>query len=195
METDPDLTGWITALENNCYRIGLFDLGDPHLTRDDYSAAKKRREATIKGKHRFEKNFTDKAQWKATELTPDFIQWWLSADMTYAAAQRNVNYLEAQLKIDLAKWVRTAFWRRTSKLGIDFTTGRGETIHFNTAADRKWNPTKGGTPTMRAGDLARINDSKAKYGRMITTSEYRHATKKVASGDIPAHLVNFYDEF
>jgi hypothetical protein len=80
-------------------------------------------------------------------------------------------------------------------VGIDFTTGRGETIHFNTAADRKWNPSKGGTPTMRPGDLGRITGSKAKYGRMITTSEYRHATKQIASGNIPANQVNFYDEF
>jgi hypothetical protein len=48
---------------------------------------------------------------------------------------------------------------------------------------------------MRPGDLRRIKGSKAKYGRMITTCEYRHATKQIASGNIPAQQVNFYDEF
>ena len=32
---------------------------------------------------------------------------------------------------DLQKWIYSAFFRRTSKLGIDFTTSRGHTVHFN----------------------------------------------------------------
>jgi hypothetical protein len=138
------------------------------------------------------KNFTDTKQYHLTRITTARVLKWLAPDNTHANAQREANDMTAKDKQDLAKWVRTAFWRRTSKLGIDFTTGRGHTIHFNTAADKTWDPSSGTMPNMRPGELATIKDV---VGRMITTSEYRHATKQIRRGNVPAHLVNFYDEF
>ena len=201
--TDPDLTAWIQALAANRYRISLYDLGLPEGSRADYKAAAKRRKKKLTSGHRFEKNFTHRTQYKSTEVTalPSSksdvnILEWLAADQTYAGAQNDAATMDPTDRADLAKWVRTAFWRRTSKLGIDFTTSRGHTIHFNTAGDRKWSYDKaaktGVMPTLRAGDLAKINDT---YGRAITSSEYRHTKKGIKSGSIPGNRVNFYDEF
>lgn len=197
METDPDLTAWITMLENNTFRIGLYDLGAPQQSRTDYAAAEKRRKKKLgltkfSSNTRVKKNFTDRTMYQNTTITGDVILDWLAADRTYAQAQTDVSNFNTTEKTELAKWVRTAFWRRTSKLGIDFTIGRGHKIHFNTAADKTWSPTKGVLPTMKAGDLKKIN---TKHGRMITTSEYRHVKKGIKKGTLDPNLVNFYDEF
>lgn len=194
---DDDLKAWILTLKRHRYRIGLYDLGAPHRARHDYNAAEQRRRGRL-GPDRFKKNFTDYQQWWASDVRalPEIgrtsVLEWFSADRTYANAQQDLTNLNPQVKSDLAKWVRTAFWRRTSKLGIDFTVARGHKIHFNTAADARWNPAQGGMPSMRRGDLAKINTL---YGRMITTSEYRHVTKRIKSGAIAPGNVNFYDEF
>jgi hypothetical protein len=91
-------------------------------------------------------------------------------------------------------WIRKAFWRRTSKLGIDFTVERGHTIHMNTAADGKFNP-----ETMLPSQMnERPNELKKvelPYGRLITTSEYRHLKKRIKRGTILAARVNFYSEY
>jgi len=187
-------------LKANRYRIGLYDLGAPRQNRGDYAAAAKRRTDKLKAKHRFTKNFMNKQQGKSTAITAvptkhntvNLFEW-LAADRTFNQAKIDAAKLSDADQQDLAKWARTAFWRRTSKLGIDFTTGRGFTIHFNTAADRKWDPSNvKGFQKWRAADLGKIKNN---HGRMITSSEFKHAKKGLKSGAIPANRLNFYDEF
>ena len=128
--------------------------------------------------------------WRDTEITQKRILKWLAAGRTLKDAQDEAALMSAEEKWDLSKWVRTAFWRRTSKLGIDFTTGRGHIIHFNVSSDPNWVP---GQPfNMKKGGLKKVTGT---YGRMITTSEYHHVTKQIERGNISKDLVNFYDEW
>jgi hypothetical protein len=90
----------------------------------------------------------------------------------------------------------SAFFRRTSKLGINFTLARGETIHLNIAADPTYDPSNPALPNMQEEGLLEIQrmDPEQEYGRAITSSEYRHARWLVDQGRTGTGNVNFYSE-
>lgn len=189
--TDADLAAWLGALKAKASWIGLEDLGGGAATPKLAKAKLKR----FKSKKRYEKNFISKARYKARKalLTPAFIHQWLSAGRTHADAEldkTNVPMSSAECG-ELARWISKAFWRRTSKLGIDFTVGRGHRIHMNTAADPKFNFDKPRTMKLKPGKLKKMKET---YGRMITTSEYRHIKKGLKDGSIDPAQVNLYDE-
>jgi len=188
---DADLTAWLGALKSKASWIGLEDLGAGAATPKLAKAKLKR----FKSKKRYEKNFISKARYKARQplLTPAFIHRWLAAGRTHADAELDKTNLpmSGTERSELARWISKAFWRRTSKLGIDFTLGRGHRIHLNTAADPKFNFDKPKAMKLKAGKLKKMKET---YGRMITTSEYRHIKKGLKNGSIDPTKVNLYDE-
>ena len=188
---DADLAAWLQAMKAKASWIGLEDLGGGAATPKLAKAKLKR----FKSKKRYQKNFNSKARYKARQalLTPDFIHQWLAANRTHADAELDkttVPISSAECS-ELARWISKAFWRRTSKLGIDFTLGRGHRIHMNTAADPKFNFDKPKTMKLKPGKLKKMKET---YGRMITTSEYRHIKKGLKNGTITPGQVNLYDE-
>ncbi len=88
----------------------------------------------------------------------------------------------------------SAFFRRTSKVGIDFTTSRGHAIHLNIAADPTYDPSNPALPKLTEKGLVDIQATEQAYGRSITSSEYRHARKLVDEGRPGPGHVNFYSE-
>lgn len=183
LQHDDDLKAWIAYLKGRKEWIGLYDLGGSG------AAARGRMGGT-----RFGKNLKDLAHAQGTALTPGMISRWLRKSRTAATADADlVRIFDANQIVDLNKWVYSAFFRRTSKLGIDFTTSRGHTVHFNVSGAPKWDPSQPlSKMKMKKGGLKKIN---ADYGRLITSSEYRHAKKKIKEGTIPKKRVNFYDEY
>ena len=94
--------------------------------------------------------------------------------------------------MDLDKWIFSAFFRRTSKLGIDFTVGRGHTIHMNLAANPDFDPDHPDAALQERGlETLQVRDREQSHGRSISSSEYRHA-QKLQGRD--RDKVNFYSE-
>jgi hypothetical protein len=175
---DADLGAWIAFLGQRWRYVGLYNLG----------AA-----ARIQAKHRFGKNLRDATHAGATALTADRIAGWLDPDRTYADASRDIDtrFTPAEIQ-DLGKWIYSALFRRTSKLGIDFTVARNQIIHMNLAADPDWFPGKQKSVMSERGlEQIQQRDPTQAYGRSITSSEYRHALKVKATND---DLINFYSE-
>jgi hypothetical protein len=112
----------------------------------------------------------------------------------------DVDDFDAQEQEDLGKRMFSAFFRRTSKLGITFTVARGHTIHMNIAADPSYDPSHAKLPDMKVGglDLIEHMDPEQGNGRAITLSEYRHARKIVEElrnrGHDGAGRINFFNE-
>ena len=176
--TDADLGAWIAFLEKRWRYVGLYDLGEA---------------AKTQAKHRFTKNLKSDAHAGSTTLTAATISSWLDPDRTYAEASREIDtrFTAAEIQ-DIGKWIYSAFFRRTSKLGIDFTVERGHIIHMNLAADPDWVPGKTDSVMQEKGlEEIQDRDPTQAYGRSITSSEYRHALKvKATAGD----QINFYSE-
>jgi hypothetical protein len=176
--TDADLGAWIAFLAKRWQYVGLYDLG---------VAAK------VQAKHRFTKNLKSQAHAVSTTLTADAIGRWLDPDVTYAEAARDIDarFTPGEIQ-DIGKWIYSAFFRRTSKLGIDFVVERGDIIHLNLAADPDWVPGKTDSAMQERGlEEIQHRDPTQAYGRSITSSEYRHAQKvKLKAAD----KINFYSE-
>ncbi|QDO89576.1 hypothetical protein FNH13_15575 [Ornithinimicrobium ciconiae] len=183
LQHDDDLKAWIAYLKGRKDWIGLYDLGG------EGPDAMDRMRGT-----RFGKNLKDAEHAKSTPLTPSRISGWLRGKRKAATADADLKTMFTTEQIpDLNKWIYSAFFRRTSKLGIDFTASRGHTIHFNVSGAPKWDPSKPlSEMKMKKGGLKNIYSD---YGRLITSSEYRHIKKRIKSGDISKKSVNFYDEF
>jgi hypothetical protein len=180
---NPDLRAWIEFLDRYRQYVGLYDLGeDPGKAR-------------LEAKYRFGKNFKTEAQATGTTLTPRIISNWLGDDKDYDEAGDIFDrHFTAQEQDDLGKWVFSAFFRRTSKLGILFTVLRGETIHMNIAADPTYDPSHAKLPAMQVGGLDIIErmDPDQAYGRAITLSEYRYAQKVVGALGKPENMGKGY---
>jgi hypothetical protein len=177
--TDPDLREWIAFLEKRWRYVGLYDLGGAAVKTGD--------------KHRFTKNLKSQAHAASTTLTADTISSWLDPDRTHAEASQEIDttFTAAEIQ-DIGKWIYSAFFRRTSKLGIDFVVGRGDIIHMNLAADPDWVPGKTDSVMQERGlEEIQDRDPTQAYGRSITSSEYRHAQKVKANA---ADKINFYSE-
>lgn len=176
--TDADLSAWIAFLKKREAHVGLYDLGEA---------------AKAQAKHRFTKNLKSDAHAASTTLTAARISSWLDPDRTYADASRDIDATFTATEIqDLGKWIYSAFFRRTSKLGIDFVVGRGHVIHMNLAADPDWVPGKNDSVMQEKGlEEIQVRDPTQAYGRSITSSEYRHAQKVKATAP---DKINFYSE-
>jgi hypothetical protein len=186
--TDPDVALWIEFLEAHWRYVGLYDLGE-------HSADGI---ARVAAKHRFTKNLMNQTWANETALTPQKIGRWLHQNRTYdqANAAFETTFTGKDEQLHIAKWMYSAFFRRTSKLGINFTLARGETIHLNIAADPTYDPSNPAFPNMQEEGLLEIQrmDPEQEYGRAITSSEYRHARWLVDQGRTGKGNVNFYSE-
>lgn len=183
LQADDDLKAWIAYLKNHKDWVGLYDLGGGG------PSAMGRMRGT-----RFGKNLRDAAHAANTTLTPGHISDWLRSKRTAATVDADLAKMFSASQIrDLNKWVYSAFFRRTSKLGIDFTVSRGHMIHFNRSGAPGWDPSQPiEDMKMKRGGLKKVH---ADFGRLITSSEYRHAKKGIKEGTIPKKKVNFYDEY
>ena len=174
---DDDLAAWITCLKSSEEYIGLRDLAVPERLAKE-------------GKHRFGKNLKGQSHAEATALTPASISGWLSNDWSEAEAKKHLATLDPQTQDDLGKWIQTAFFRRTSKLGIDFIIKRGHKIHFNMAADPDFVADAGEHANVRAGGLQTVLEQKREYARPITASELNYAQRHAPPGQL-----NYFSEW
>ena len=175
---DDDLAAWITFLASQRNHVGLIDL----------SASQK-----VGAKHRFTKNLKHQEHARTTGLDEGRISGWLDPTRRAADAGRDVNVgFTGDEIMDLDKWIFSAFFRRTSKLGIDFTVGRGHTIHMNLAANPDFDPDHPDAALQERGlETLQARDREQSHGRSISSSEYRHA-QKLQGRD--RDKVNFYSE-
>jgi hypothetical protein len=184
---DPDLVAWINLLVAHRRWIGLEDLGGA-------GGKKKLGLTALSTRTRFKKNFGSEHRYDTRAVSRQDINDWLGPNgpVTHAQAVIDAANMTIGKRQDLGLWITKALWRRTSKLGITLTVSHGHTIHINMAGDKRFDPARGGAMNLRAGELKKVNHT---YGRLITTSEYRHIKKGIKQGTIPAAQVNFYSEF
>jgi hypothetical protein len=156
---------WITFLRENQAYVGLEDLGQK-----------------MNKKNRFEKNRVDSQTNVSTgdKLTTTDTSWFLSPANPKAMAQSMYDAMSPEKQAALNKWVYTAFFRRTSKLGQDFTIKVLKAkVHFNTVADPNFDRAKG--PQWQDHGLETVSAGKNDQNRAITVSEFRHMKKLSAS--------------
>jgi len=157
---------WIDYLRRHAAHIGLEDLGEKggFFTK-----------ARIEQKDRFKKNRgTSQANAsKDDQLTPTDTRRFLSATHTRETAEAAYEDMSETKQRALDDWVTQAFFRRTSKLGQDFTVKvLAGTILFNTVADPNY---QGGDPNWQAHGVKTMSErGKVRKNRPITVSEYRH---------------------
>ncbi len=175
---------WIDYLRQHAAHIGLEDLGGKGGT---FSKAK------IDKGGRFKKNRAESQanQPKNDRLTPADTRRFLAAANTKPAALLMYNAMSAPKQTALNKWIYRAFFRRTSKLGQDFTIKvLNARVHFNTVADPNYQPLLG--PQWIDGGLEQMaNTGQNDKNRSITVSELRHMRKLAAQ--YPARF-NVYGE-
>ncbi|NEQ36041.1 MAG: hypothetical protein F6K40_06980 [Okeania sp. SIO3I5] len=189
---------WMKFLVANSQKIGLWDLGD--------STPEGRRffqllpgKATglnlIKSKKRFEKNIDENFNKKLTEK---LVHKLLSYGTDYDTALNKFTKLNKEnnpLAQDVNKWVQNAFWRRTSKLGIDFATtmesGLDARVHFNLTSGRQ-NDTGGWEPDPK-GIIKDVEEDRGK--RKITESEWRYAQKLIKNDPSLKERILEYSEY
>ena len=176
---------WIDYLRQHAAHIGLEDLGD----KGGFL-----RKAKIERGGRFKKNRAESqaSQPKADQLTPDDTRKFLSSANTKVDAQTAYDAMSAPKQTALNKWIYRAFFRRTSKLGQDFTIHILDAkVHFNTVADPDYVPMQ--NVNWQDGGLEQMEKTgKNDKNRAITISELRHM-KKLAKAN--PTKVNMYGEF
>ena len=166
---DDDLAAWITFLASRRDHVGLLDL----------SVSGK-----VGAKHRFTKNLKHQEHARTTGLDEGRISGWLAPTRSAADAGRDVALQFSRDEIqDLDKWIFSAFFRRTSKLGIDFTLGRGHTIHMNIAANPDFDPNHPDAALQERGlaDL-QARDREQSHGRSISSQRVPARTEVAGPG-------------
>jgi hypothetical protein len=182
-ENEHSIQAWVTYLRAHRAHIGLEDLGEKRFFRDK-----------IDEKDRFKKNRKESQAKlpKSDQLTPKETRDFLSAGHTVATAQLAYDAMSNAKQTALNEWVYRAFFRRTSKLGQDFTLNvLNADIHFNTVADPDYKPLLG--PQWKDHGLKNMSKKgENSKNRSITVSEFRHM-KKLAKQN-PGRF-NVYGEF
>jgi len=191
---------WKDMLVANKEQIGLYDYGDPRGG-GIIGGIKK----TLKGLgskiklgtgNSFSKNKYDA---KDTDLKPEHIRNWLSTDNYDDAKKAALKKVpkDQQDVFALSKiggWIYLAFFRRTSKLGLEFATsakGLNATVRFNTAGQKDYGNRDTYSPTALK-DIAENSPGSTK--RQITVSEYRHLKRLMKAGKIKSEQVIEYAE-
>ena len=158
-------------LIDNKTKIGLYDVGDPTKT-GIWGWRKRKGLEALKTRQRFTKNmYTPDGLSDEEKLDPETIHTFLDPHQTI----ENATEFEANPRAgELNRWMQRAFFRRTSKLGIDFATrSMGAKIHFNVDAATDGTDIKpGGLIT------ANSQEDKLKNNRPITISEFRRVLKR-----------------
>ncbi len=171
---------WMKLLVENKEKIGLWDLGD-----------KEKGIERIKSKRRFEKNL-NKDDFKYLKDFPDLEEENLIKSRLHDLLSHGTNEKEAEESFEkntklprrykewiegvILFWIKRAFFRRTSKLGIDFATSKSRLnarIHFNLTSSTK---KEDGTREDRLWGLE--DDVQKDEGvRKISESELRYANR------------------
>jgi Domain of unknown function (DUF4157) len=197
LAANSDLQEWIMMLAQNRQSIGLEDLGDTARSTGFFGSSTPKGLKKITSKGRFTKN-TTKAL--SAALTPAEIHQWLAPNGTSVGARAAYDdpNLEEQKKLAIDDWIYKAFFRRTSKLGIDFVTQRlNARVHFNTASEINYQGFSR-PDNLRADGVIKETKNATKENRAITLSEYKHVKKRMkkrGAGRIRKDQVNFYSEF
>lgn len=186
--TDPNIDAWISMLKENKHSIGLYDLGNKQSASwwffgDTYGTKK------IKDKNRLGKNAKPKD--KNQSLEAKRINDWLGKERVTDRERSNMLKKDYNRLMALSNWIYKAFFRRTSKLGIDFIIDKLEArIHFNIAG-RAPNATG-----VTDDGIAVSSNIPSESDRAITVSEYRHLKKKTKyySKEKCNKHVNIYSE-
>jgi hypothetical protein len=190
MQNHPEVIDWIGTLRNHRNLIGLKDLGETQRT-SWWHFFRPQGMQKLKEKNRYTKNLSSEGA-KDTLSIEQIHAWLAQPDMPLTTARARLNILPNQEKDELNQWIRNEFFRRTSKLGIDFILGLGSRIHFNLAAsmDSARLPNE-------ADGIRKLNrmSGKTKYKRNITVSEYRHAMKVILGNAALRNRFNFYNDF
>ena len=164
---------WIDYLRQHAAHIGLEDLGGKGGLLS---------KAKIDKGGRFKKNRAESQanQPKNDRLTSSDTRRFLAAANTKAGAQQMYDAMSVAKQTALNKWVYRAFFRRTSKLGQDFTIKvLNARVHFNTVADPNYQPLLG--PQWVDGGLEQMaTTGQNDKNRSITVSELRHMRKLAA---------------
>lgn len=173
-QNDDALEKWIGFLRAHKDKVGLVDLGE----KGGWFV-----KAKIDQKHRFKKNrrFSQADQAKGDRLTSKEIRQFLGSP-NIAAAEALFYPMSPKKQEALNAWVYRALFRRTSKLGQDFTIKELRAkVHFNTASDPDYQPPKDPdtvvTPTWQDTGVATQSRKKINKNRPITVSEFRHMEK------------------
>jgi len=181
---DEDLERWVDYLRLNKDKVGLVDLGQKA---SGWFATSK-----INEKGRFKKNRKESQakQARADRLTSKQTRQFLGC-ANKAEAQALYDAMSPNKQEALNQWVYRAFFRRTSKLGQDFTVKvQGAKIHFNTVSDPNYDSVQ--RPNWQETGLKTQSETgKNDKNRAITVSEYRHMQK--LKKDYPDHF-NEYAE-
>ena len=188
---------WMTFLEDQKYNIGLFDMGDKRrdsigwFGKGEYYGLKR-----IKEKRRFGKNMAREGDEK--KFTPEDIFKMLSFGLDKDAMMEAYNQLHPDKRQAMNRWVMMAFWRRTSKLGIELAIsplGLNSRVHFNLTSGKQIAPYKF-DPVMD-GIIADIQkeDIEGKGRRKITESEYRYVTRLLQKRPDLYEKILRYNEF
>lgn len=190
ISTNPRLMNWIDILVENRENIGLEDFGNQEECSEipgEIKGALK-----ISSKNRLTKNLPLDLQGK---ITSKEINHFLRPDQTLQSAQAEFELLSEEQQEALVTWIYLAFFRRTSKLGIDFAVNKlGANIHFNIAGAIDHKSTDPNQSKITAGGLVLNAALEHKIDRAITVSELRHVDKAIQQGTILPSSVNKYNE-
>jgi hypothetical protein len=192
---DPQLSGnvgkWLLALADKSDWIGLRDLGNnPQGILNLFGQDVSRENGRIGNKDRLTKNMLpNMAPPNQNELAAH-----LALPSSVSAAQAYATWDSAKKRI-MDKWIVSQFWRRTSKLGMDFgATQLANGVKMNVAGSVDYlsaNPSLSMPTQFGLMDSSREKDLQ-KQNRAITISELRHGNKQLSQ--IPHYNLQFYSE-
>lgn len=200
-KASPDISGnarlisWIDMLVANKEKIGLEDFGAQQQGGffGLFGFGTTQGAAKIMDKNHLTKNLPEDLQ---GSFTAQELNSFLKLDQTEQSAEKEMERLDPDKGYAIGKWIQTQFFRRTSKLGIDFAVNKlGGQIHFNTAGAIDHTSDDLDKSRVTAGGVAKSAKLDQKIGRSITVSELKHIDKAIREGKISPSSVNKYDEF
>lgn len=191
---------WMVWLVKHKRNIGLYDLGNstrPVIGKTLFGRDKLGEAAgvtRIKEKRRFEKNMGERDEGKFSESD---VHKMLSFGNDFDSA--NAYYKSIKNKQEpIGRWIQEAFWRRTSKLGIDFATsveGLNANVHFNLSSSESYKDEMGNPMYGELRLWGILDDIAADKGtRKITESEWRHVKKLIQNDPSLADRIHGYSE-
>jgi hypothetical protein len=185
---------WMTFLVREKHNIGLWDLGNTKPEKGkgfigQFFDGEAEGLTKIKSKRRFEKNMDEKDSGKFNE---EDVHKMLSFGLDTKSAQDYFYSLDSNIQVAVSTWIMNAFFRRTSKLGIDFATseiGLNARIHFNLTSGEK-------IGTGWQAKLWGILDDVAKDSgkRKITESEWRYVERLMEKDPERLEKILIYSE-
>ena len=190
-----NLRRWIDKLAKNKRSIGLYDLGDLSKKTKFLGLRKTTKGLEkIEKKNRFKKNLEKENQGK---IKAKKINSWLGESNNDEKAMKSINEKKIKPKQTkaLGEFIHKQFFRRTSKLGIDFVTDDLDAkVHFNTAGKANSNSTITNKGLLDIVNSDRYSEEQ-RNNRSITVSELRHIKKRERQDNNFQNKINYYAEY